>query len=73
MFSAGGPETEVRVSKQDAKIIIDNFDASKEYKFNIYAVRGTTESKPLQAKLEGKCVLIIRVLFSIISTKDFDI
>lgn len=50
----GGPETEVRVSKQDAKIIIDNFDASKEYKFNIYAVRGTTESKPLQAKLEAQ-------------------
>uniref|UniRef100_A0A3B5B8X3 Collagen, type XIV, alpha 1b n=1 Tax=Stegastes partitus TaxID=144197 RepID=A0A3B5B8X3_9TELE len=44
----------VEVSKQDAKLIIENFDPSKEYNFKIIAVRGGKESKPLQAKHEGK-------------------
>ncbi|XP_008286539.1 collagen alpha-1(XIV) chain-like, partial [Stegastes partitus] len=44
----------VEVSKQDAKLIIENFDPSKEYNFKIIAVRGGKESKPLQAKHEAQ-------------------
>ncbi|XP_055081432.1 collagen alpha-1(XIV) chain-like isoform X2 [Periophthalmus magnuspinnatus] len=53
-YSTGGAETEVIVPKQDPKVVIENFESSKEYNFNIYAVRGGDESKPLQAKLEAQ-------------------
>lgn len=53
-YNTGGPETEVLVSKVDPKVILENFDAAKEYNFNIYAVRGGEQSKPLQAKLEAQ-------------------
>ena len=50
----GEQQTEVQVSKQDAKLLIDDFDDSKEYNFNIFAISRGRESKPLQAKFEGK-------------------
>ncbi|KAF7653979.1 hypothetical protein LDENG_00076160 [Lucifuga dentata] len=51
---AGGAPTEVQVSKHDTKLLIENFDPSKEYNFKIIAVNGAQESKPLQAKLEAQ-------------------
>ncbi|XP_039977374.1 collagen alpha-1(XIV) chain-like isoform X2 [Xiphias gladius] len=50
----GGQQTEVQVSKQEAKLLIEDFDPSKEYNFNIIAVNGGRESKPLQAKYEAQ-------------------
>lgn len=55
----GGPQTEVQVSKQDAKLIIQDFDPSKEYDFNVIAIKGGRESKPLQAKLEAQRSAIV--------------
>uniref|UniRef100_A0AAV2K1X8 Collagen alpha-1(XIV) chain n=1 Tax=Knipowitschia caucasica TaxID=637954 RepID=A0AAV2K1X8_KNICA len=54
LYSSGGPDTEVEVPKLDPKVVIENFEASKEYNFNIFAVKGDEESKPLQAKLEAQ-------------------
>lgn len=45
---------EVQVSKQEAKLLIQDFDPSKDYDFQIIAVRGSEQSRPLQAKHEGK-------------------
>lgn len=42
------------MSKQEAKLLIEDFDPSKEYNFKIIAVSGKQQSKPLQAKHEGK-------------------
>ncbi|XP_076610393.1 collagen alpha-1(XIV) chain isoform X2 [Chaetodon auriga] len=50
----GGEQKEVQVSKQEAKLLIEDFDPSKEYNFKIIAVRGRQQSKPLQAKHEGQ-------------------
>lgn len=53
-LGTGGEQTEVEVSKQEAKLLIEDFDPSKEYNFKIIAVSGNQQSKPLQAKHEGK-------------------
>ncbi|XP_075995017.1 collagen alpha-1(XIV) chain-like [Genypterus blacodes] len=50
----GGTQTEAQVSKQESKFLLQNFDPSKEYNFNIVAVGGGQESKPLQAKVEAQ-------------------
>nr|XP_033493053.1 collagen alpha-1(XIV) chain-like isoform X1 [Epinephelus lanceolatus] len=50
----GGGQKEVQVSKQDAKLLIEDFDPSKEYNFKIIAVSGGQQSKPLQAKHEAQ-------------------
>ncbi|KAM3858555.1 collagen alpha-1(XIV) chain [Diretmus argenteus] len=50
----GGETTEVQVSKQEGKLVIEDFDASKEYNFKITAVNGAQESRPLQAKHEAQ-------------------
>uniref|UniRef100_A0A667XN69 Collagen type XIV alpha 1 chain n=1 Tax=Myripristis murdjan TaxID=586833 RepID=A0A667XN69_9TELE len=50
----GKGQTEVQVSKQEGKLLIQNFDPSKEYSFRITAVSGGQESKPLQAKHEAQ-------------------
>ncbi|XP_047460878.1 collagen alpha-1(XIV) chain [Mugil cephalus] len=50
----GGEQKVVPVSKQDAKLIIEDFDSSKEYRFKIFALGGGKESKPLQAKHEAQ-------------------
>lgn len=51
---AGGEQTEAKVSKQEAKLLIKDFDPSKEYNFRITAINGGQESKALQAKHEGE-------------------
>ncbi|XP_044192655.1 collagen alpha-1(XIV) chain isoform X2 [Thunnus albacares] len=50
----GGKQTEVQISKQEAKLIIEDFDPSKEYSFKVIAVQGGQQSKPLQAKHEAQ-------------------
>ncbi|XP_074468542.1 collagen alpha-1(XIV) chain-like isoform X3 [Sebastes fasciatus] len=50
----GGEQKETQVSKQEAKLLIDDFDPSKEYNFKIIAVGGGQQSKPLQAKHEAQ-------------------
>lgn len=64
----GGEQTEVEVSKQEAKLLIEDFDPSKEYNFKIIAVSGSQQSKPLQAKHEGKR----RWLHSLTAGAEFD-
>ncbi|XP_036948671.1 collagen alpha-1(XIV) chain isoform X7 [Acanthopagrus latus] len=49
-----GEQKEVQVSKQDAKLVIGDFDPLKEYNFKIFAVSGQQQSKPLQAKHEAQ-------------------
>lgn len=53
-LGTGGEQREVEVPKQEAKLLIEDFDPSKEYNFKISAVSGSQQSKPLQAKHEGK-------------------
>lgn len=54
----GGVQKEVQVSKQEAKLLIEDFDPSKEYNFKIIALSGGQQSKPLQAKHEGESLII---------------
>lgn len=42
------------MSKKEVTLLIDDFDPYKEYEFQIFAVRGREQSKPLQAKHEGE-------------------
>ncbi|XP_056154027.1 LOW QUALITY PROTEIN: collagen alpha-1(XIV) chain [Lampris incognitus] len=50
----GGEEREVQVSKQEAKLVVEDYDPSKEYSFKITAVSGAQESKPLYGKQEAQ-------------------
>lgn len=50
----GGEPREVQVSKREAKLLIQDFDPSKDYLFQILAVRGGQQSKPLQASHQGE-------------------
>ncbi|GLD59510.1 collagen alpha-1(XIV) chain-like isoform X1, partial [Lates japonicus] len=50
----GGQQKVVQVSKQEAKLLIEDFDPSKGYEFKIIAVNKGRESKPLQAKHEAQ-------------------
>lgn len=42
------------MSKQEAKLLIQDFDPSKDYHFQVMAVRGSERSKSLRAKHEGE-------------------
>uniref|UniRef100_A0A3Q3GMQ3 Collagen, type XIV, alpha 1b n=1 Tax=Labrus bergylta TaxID=56723 RepID=A0A3Q3GMQ3_9LABR len=50
----GGEQKEVQLLKQDAKLVINDFDSSKEYNFQIFALSGGKQSKPLHAKHEAQ-------------------
>ncbi|KAM8841502.1 collagen alpha-1(XIV) chain isoform 2-T2 [Spinachia spinachia] len=50
----GAEQKEIEVSKQDAMLLIDDFDPSKEYNFKVVALNGGQQSKPLQAKHEAQ-------------------
>ncbi|XP_068188958.1 collagen alpha-1(XIV) chain-like isoform X2 [Antennarius striatus] len=50
----GGQEVELQVSKQEAKLLIDDYDPSKEYRFRVTAVSGGQQSKALQATHEAQ-------------------
>lgn len=40
--------------KEEAKLLIQDFDPTKEYNFWVTTVNGDQESKALEAKHEGK-------------------
>lgn len=42
------------MSKQEAKLLIQDFDPSKDYHFQVTAVRGRERSKALHAKHPGE-------------------
>ncbi|KAK1880199.1 Collagen alpha-1(XIV) chain, partial [Dissostichus eleginoides] len=50
----GGEQKDIEVLKQEAKLVIEDYDPSKEYNFKIIAVSGGQQSKPLQAKHEAQ-------------------
>uniref|UniRef100_A0A3B4UGD6 Fibronectin type-III domain-containing protein n=1 Tax=Seriola dumerili TaxID=41447 RepID=A0A3B4UGD6_SERDU len=50
----GGQQEVVQVSRREAKLLIEDFDPSKEYNFKIIALNRGKESKPLQAKHEAQ-------------------
>ncbi|XP_019724357.1 collagen alpha-1(XIV) chain-like isoform X1 [Hippocampus comes] len=50
----GGEETEVSVAKEDAELLIDTFDASRDYAFKVFALRGALRSKPLLARHQAE-------------------
>lgn len=50
----GGEQREVRVSKQEAKLLVQDLDPSRDYHFQIFALRGSEHSKPLQARHRGE-------------------
>lgn len=50
----GGEQREVKVPKEEAKLLIQDFDPTKEYTFWVTAVNGDQESKVLEAKHEGE-------------------
>ncbi|XP_055780447.1 collagen alpha-1(XIV) chain-like [Salvelinus fontinalis] len=55
----GEEKKELRVSKGDNKVVIQDFDAMKEYHVRVLAVRGNQQSRALQGKyaaedLEGE-------------------
>lgn len=53
ILSSGGKQKVVPISKQETKLLIEDFDPSKDYNFKIFAVKAGKESKPLQGKHEG--------------------
>ncbi|XP_075900293.1 collagen alpha-1(XIV) chain-like isoform X2 [Nelusetta ayraudi] len=57
----GGEQREVKVSKEEAKLLIQDFDPTKEYTFWVSAVNGQQESKALQAKHEAQRASVERV------------
>uniref|UniRef100_A0A8C4IQV2 Collagen alpha-1(XIV) chain n=1 Tax=Dicentrarchus labrax TaxID=13489 RepID=A0A8C4IQV2_DICLA len=68
----GKQQKEVQVSKKGAKLLIEDFDPSKEYNFKIIALSGKQQSKPLQAKHEDHfyllnlcCVFFVFVFLSL--------
>uniref|UniRef100_A0A669EPT3 Collagen type XIV alpha 1 chain n=1 Tax=Oreochromis niloticus TaxID=8128 RepID=A0A669EPT3_ORENI len=50
----GGEQKVVQASKQEPKLVIEDFDPSKTYNFKIIAVHEGQESKPLQGKHEAQ-------------------
>ncbi|XP_056277552.1 collagen alpha-1(XIV) chain-like [Pseudoliparis swirei] len=50
----GGEQRQVEVSKQEAKLLIEDFDPLKEYNFHIVAVSGDQQSRPLTATHEAR-------------------
>ncbi|XP_057684257.1 collagen alpha-1(XIV) chain-like [Corythoichthys intestinalis] len=53
-----GKDTEMVMTKEDVELLIDSFDASRDYAFRVFATRGALRSKPLlgkhQAQLSGQ-------------------
>uniref|UniRef100_A0A3B3XRF1 Fibronectin type-III domain-containing protein n=1 Tax=Poecilia mexicana TaxID=48701 RepID=A0A3B3XRF1_9TELE len=60
----GGQQKVLELAKQETKLVIKDYDASKDYNFKISAVNGGKESKPLQGKHEGRNLEILLRLCS---------
>ncbi|KAF0045233.1 hypothetical protein F2P81_001762 [Scophthalmus maximus] len=46
----GGQQKEIIVSKSDTKVLITDYDASKDYTVSVIAVSGNEQSRPLQGR-----------------------
>ena len=53
LLVTGAKEQEVQVSKE-GKMVVEDYDPSKEYHFKISALSGAQESRPLEAKYPGE-------------------
>lgn len=49
----GGQQREIIVSKSDTKVLITDFNPSKDYIVRVIAVSGTTQSRPLHGRYKG--------------------
>ncbi|KAM4735746.1 collagen alpha-1(XIV) chain [Anableps anableps] len=50
----GGHQKEVIVSKSDTKVLIEDYNPSKDYIVSVIAVRGREQSRPLQGRFKAK-------------------
>uniref|UniRef100_A0A674MSG6 Collagen type XIV alpha 1 chain n=1 Tax=Takifugu rubripes TaxID=31033 RepID=A0A674MSG6_TAKRU len=50
----GGQQREIIVSKSDTKVLITDFNPSKDYIVSVSAVSGTVQSRPLQGRYKGE-------------------
>lgn len=50
----GGQQREIIVSKSDTKVLITDFNPSKDYVVSVIAVSGTAQSRPLHGRYKGK-------------------
>lgn len=49
----GGQQREIIVSKSDTKVLITDFNPSKDYIVSVSTVSGTAQSRPLQGRYKG--------------------
>ncbi|XP_041844785.1 collagen alpha-1(XIV) chain [Melanotaenia boesemani] len=49
----GGQQKEIIVSKSDTKVLITDYNPSKDYTFNVIAVRNNEQSRPLQGRFKA--------------------
>ncbi|XP_028326880.1 collagen alpha-1(XIV) chain isoform X2 [Gouania willdenowi] len=50
----GGQQKEIIISKSDTKVLITDYNPSKDYNFSVLAVSGNEQSRPLQGRLKGQ-------------------
>uniref|UniRef100_A0A3Q2G2Y4 Collagen type XIV alpha 1 chain n=1 Tax=Cyprinodon variegatus TaxID=28743 RepID=A0A3Q2G2Y4_CYPVA len=50
----GGQQKEMFVSKSDTRVIIPDYNPSKDYIISVIAVRGSEQSRPLQGRFKGE-------------------
>ncbi|CAG13592.1 unnamed protein product, partial [Tetraodon nigroviridis] len=48
-----GQQKEIIVSKSDTKVLITDFNPSKDYIVSVIAVSGTAQSRPLHGRYKG--------------------
>lgn len=54
LSETGDQQKVLELAKQETKLVIRDFDSSKEYNFKIVAVNKGKESKALQGNIKGK-------------------
>lgn len=52
-FLSGGQQREIIVSKSDTKVLITDYNPSKDYTVSVIAVSGSEQSRPLQGRHKG--------------------
>lgn len=50
---SGGQQREIIVSKSDTKVLITDYNPSKDYTVSVISVSGTEQSRPLQGRHKG--------------------
>lgn len=50
---AGGQQREIIISKSDNKVLITDFDPTRDYSVSVTAVSGSQQSRPLQGRHKG--------------------